>query len=63
VRFIAARSLRTFPGFSGFEYDFLAAPERRRAARDAVLSRFAAARPRIEALLSRRDLRPVSIAE
>jgi predicted CXXCH cytochrome family protein len=63
VRFIAIRSLRTFPDFSGFEYDFLAAPERRRAARDAVLSRFAADRPRIEALLSRRDVRPVSIAE
>jgi hypothetical protein len=63
VRFVAARSLRTFPGFSGLEYDFLAAPERRRAARDAVLSRFAADRPRIEALLSRRDVRPVSISE
>ena len=63
VRFIAGRSLRTFPGFSGFEYDFLAAPERRRAARDSVLSRFSADRPRIEALLSRRDGRPVSISE
>jgi hypothetical protein len=27
VRFIVGRSLRSLPGFDGFEYDFLAAPE------------------------------------
>ncbi|HEX6767259.1 MAG TPA: ammonia-forming cytochrome c nitrite reductase subunit c552 [Polyangiaceae bacterium] len=63
VRFIAERSLRSFPGFSNLDYDFLALPERRRAARDAVLARFASERARIEALVARRDDRSVSISE
>jgi predicted CXXCH cytochrome family protein len=63
VRFIAARSLRSYPGFSGFDYDFLAPPERRRAARDAVLSRFPTEQSRIRALVARQDDRPVSISE
>ncbi len=63
VRFVAARSLRTFPGFSSLDYDFLAPAERRRAVRDEILSRFASERPRIEALLARQDARPVSISE
>jgi len=32
VRYIAQRSLRTLPGFEGFEYDFIASPEDRKAA-------------------------------
>jgi predicted CXXCH cytochrome family protein len=63
VRFVAARSLRTDAAFSGFEYDFLSAPERRRAARNAVLARFPGERARIAALLARQDRRPVSISE
>jgi hypothetical protein len=63
VRFIAARSLRTFPGFSTLDYDFLAPPERRRAVRDSILSRAPSDAPRIEALLARQDRRPVSISE
>ncbi|HVR20527.1 MAG TPA: cytochrome c3 family protein, partial [Polyangiaceae bacterium] len=63
VRFIAGRSLRSFSGYSKLDYDFLAAPERRRQARDAVLARFPAERSRIAALLARQDARPVSISE
>jgi hypothetical protein len=36
VRFIAARSLRTLPGFDDFAYDFLAPPAERRQAVDRV---------------------------
>jgi predicted CXXCH cytochrome family protein len=63
VRFVASRSLRSFSGYSTLDYDFLAAPERRRQARDAVLARFPAERSRIAALLARQDARPVSISE
>jgi predicted CXXCH cytochrome family protein len=63
VRYVAARSLRTFPGFSRVEYDFLAPKERRRAVRDGILARFEPERPRIDALLARQDDRPVSISE
>jgi predicted CXXCH cytochrome family protein len=63
VRFVAARSLGAFPEHALGNYDFLAPPEARRAARDAVLSRFPAERPRIDALLARQDTRPVSISE
>jgi len=63
VRFVAARSLREYPGFSDFDYDFMAPPERRRAARDAVLSRFPTEQSRIRALVARQDDRPVSISE
>jgi predicted CXXCH cytochrome family protein len=63
VRFIAGRSLRSVSGFSGSDYDFLAAPESRSAARDAVLARFPAERARIDALRARQNRRPVSISE
>jgi predicted CXXCH cytochrome family protein len=63
VRVVAARSLRSYAEFSRLEYDFLAPPERRRSARDAVLDRFPAERARIAELLARQDTRPVSISE
>jgi len=63
VRFVAARSLRRYKGFSDFDYDFLAAPERRRSIRDAVLSRTTNNSNLIQSLLARQDDRPVSISE
>jgi hypothetical protein len=40
VRFIAARSLRTLPGFDSFQFDFVASPERRVAARTAAMDQW-----------------------
>ena len=41
VRIVAERSLRSFPAYANLDYDFLAAPARRQAARDAVLQAWA----------------------
>lgn len=46
VRYIARRSLRTLPGLSGFEYDFLAPPEARSAARERAIEAWQAVHPR-----------------
>jgi hypothetical protein len=47
VRFIAARSLRSLPEFSTFEYDFAAPPDRRRDAQRRVMTTFARVRARL----------------
>ena len=69
VRYIAARSLRTLQG--PFEYDFIGSQAARRAAADAALAGWAPSPTqapeipleRIAELLSRRDDRPVKLAE
>jgi len=40
VRAVAARSIRQFPGETELQYDFLAPPEERRRARDALIKRW-----------------------
>lgn len=79
VRFIAARSLRSIPTYSGLKYDCLWPPERLRGAREAVIETWEPAAgagsallldptgrlqaDRVEQLLQQRDHRPVHIAE
>jgi len=40
VRYVAARSLRTLPGFTGFDFDFLASPAVRERARTNAVARW-----------------------
>jgi len=68
VRFVAHRSLRAFPGFEDFDYDFIAEPAARRARQEDARARAGdAAAPLNRAGLSRlaalRDDRPIRISE
>jgi hypothetical protein len=47
VRFIAGRSLRTLPEFHDFQYDFAAAPDRRRDAQRRVMAVWPRVRPQL----------------
>jgi hypothetical protein len=79
VRRVAARSLRSLPGYRDLEYDFIAAPEHQRRARETALRTWPGSHRRERALLldrmdndrsiavaellASRDDRPISIAE
>lgn len=68
VRFVAARSLRTLPGFGALDYDYVAPPAVRAAAKAAALARASSARRLVSpalvvTLTSQRDDRAITIAE
>ncbi len=70
VRYVAARSLRSLPGYAAFDYDFVGTAAERSAAADQAREMWIEIEPReaipieqIPKLLRRRDDRPMKLAE